>query len=137
MVNAFSPVFRNPKNYHLKNFYAIVPPLTINYIEHSLTFKEHLNKRNKEGSAFTDDGFAIGLAYIIVLLDQRSEFNSLHWFQSVRDKHMQARKQIETQKLTVGKNNDKLQQTLTLSERRIEAFENVKFLFFAYYNFIF
>jgi len=32
----------------------------INFIEHSLIIKEKLNKKNREGSAFTDDGFAMG-----------------------------------------------------------------------------
>ena len=27
LVDVFSPVFRNPKNRHLQNFYMIVPPL--------------------------------------------------------------------------------------------------------------
>ena len=31
--------------------------------------------------------FQIGVAYILKLLDQYHEFDSLHWFQSVRDKY--------------------------------------------------
>ena len=27
LVDVFSPVFRNPKNRHLQNFYMVVPPL--------------------------------------------------------------------------------------------------------------
>lgn len=125
LVNAFAPVFRNSKNHHLKIFYAIVPPLTINFVEHSLMLKDHLNKRNQDGAGFTDDGFAIGLAYIIALLDQRSQLNTLHWFQSVREKHLNARKDVEQQKVKTGKSDDKLQHTLSLSEKRIETFENV------------
>ncbi|RZC39896.1 WASH complex subunit 7, partial [Asbolus verrucosus] len=123
LVKVFIPVFRNPSNIHLKNFYIIVPPLTINFVEHSLTCKERLNKKNKNDAAFTDDGFVIGLAYIIELLGQESQLNSLHWFHSVQAKFAQEKKKIEEQKAVASKQDDKLQQTLQLSEKRISSFE--------------
>lgn len=60
---------------------------TLNYIEYMISAKEKMSKKNKDGAAFTDDGFAMGIAYILKLLDQYHEFDSLHWFQSVRDKY--------------------------------------------------
>lgn len=33
---------------------------TVNFVEHSISCKEKLNKKNKTGAAFTDDGFAMG-----------------------------------------------------------------------------
>lgn len=57
----FAPVFRDPKNMHLRNFHIIVPPLAINFVEHSITCKEKMSKKNKVGAAFTDDGFAMGI----------------------------------------------------------------------------
>ncbi|KAH3848651.1 hypothetical protein DPMN_091031 [Dreissena polymorpha] len=70
---------------HLRNFFVILPPLTVKYIEHSISCKEKMNRKNKVGAAFNDDGFAMGLAYILKLLDQYHDFDSLHWFQAVRE----------------------------------------------------
>lgn len=33
---------------------------TLNFVEYMLSCKEKLNKKNKVGAAFTDDGFVMG-----------------------------------------------------------------------------
>jgi WASH complex subunit 7 len=101
LVRVFTRQFRDPKNLHLNNFYVIVPPLMINFVEHSLLMKEKLAKKKAfsgglyQGSNFTDDGFAIGVAYILKLLDQNDTFDSLHWFDSVHEKFSAERRRLE------------------------------------------
>mmetsp|Transcript_35230 Transcript_35230/g.48134 ORF Transcript_35230/g.48134 Transcript_35230/m.48134 type:complete len:1177 (-) Transcript_35230:275-3805(-) len=90
LTKVFTKEFRNPNNVHLSNFYTVIPPLTINYVEHILGLKDQLAKEAKRGGkspgSFTDDGFAIGLVYILKLLDQFDEFDSLHWFRGTLEK---------------------------------------------------
>lgn len=123
LVDVFSPAMRDPKNKHLQNFYIIIPPLTLNFIEHMINAKEKMNKKNKVGAAFTDDGFAMGVAYLLKVLDQYPEFDSLYWFHSVRDKYTADRKSLEEQKIFASKDDEKLQQTLNLTSKRLEAYE--------------
>ena len=44
LTKVFTKEFRNPNNQHLQAFYTIVPPLTINYVEHMLGLKDQLAK---------------------------------------------------------------------------------------------
>lgn len=120
LVEVFAPVFRNPKNVHLKNFFIIVPPLTLNFVEHMILSKDKMSKKNKVGASFTDDGFAMGIAYILKLLDQDSNFETLHWFDSVWN-HIKAEKEaIDEQK---SKGSLQLQQALALTEKKIKTIE--------------
>ena len=60
LVKVFNQQFDDQKQIHLKKFFVIVPPLTVNYVEHIISAKEKMSKKNKDGAAFTDDGFAMG-----------------------------------------------------------------------------
>lgn len=82
LVNVFAGEYRSAENVHLKNFYLIVPALTLCFIESMGGDKERYSKKNHEEGIWTDDGFAIGIAYLLKLLDQNHDFDSLNWFQS-------------------------------------------------------
>uniref|UniRef100_A0A8C8LNW8 WASH complex subunit 4 n=1 Tax=Oncorhynchus tshawytscha TaxID=74940 RepID=A0A8C8LNW8_ONCTS len=123
LVGVFAPEFRSIKNMHLRNFYMIVPPLTVNFVEHSIGCKEKLNKKNKGGAAFTDDGFAMGVAYILKLLDQYLEFDSLHWFQAVREKYMKEMSAVvKEQNVQATSQDEKLLQTMNLTQKRLDIY---------------
>ncbi|CAG9826231.1 unnamed protein product [Diabrotica balteata] len=134
LVKVFVPVLRNKANIHLKYFYVIVPPLTVNYIEHSLNCKERLNKRNKTEYTFTDDGFALGLAYIVEILNQHEQVNSLHWFQSVTKKFINDKVRIKEQTSAADNCDNKLRQALTLTEKKIALYEREFRLLYYGYN---
>ncbi|XP_037817171.1 WASH complex subunit 4 [Lucilia sericata] len=140
LVEAFQPFFRNPHNLHLRNFYLIVPPLIMNYVEYMLAVKSKINKKDREEAVLFDDGFAVGLTYILKLLNQIGDFNSLEWFSTVRERFEAERRKIKEMLLEINSvanntaartntntaakqasENEKLQQTLVLTERRINA----------------
>ncbi|XP_055585849.1 WASH complex subunit 4 [Uranotaenia lowii] len=121
LVNAFLSM-RHSENIHLQNFYMIIPPLTINFVEYILKAKEKITKKDKVGALFTDDGFAIGIAYILKLLDQTAKFNSLHWFRSVKNKYNEEilKLEAEQQQFLKTNNNEKLLQTFALTRKRLK-----------------
>lgn len=132
-MKAFASFFRNEKNPHIKLFYLIVPALILNYIEYIVGEKENMSKKTKElSTCFTDDGFSMGLAYVLRVLDQYDDFNSLHWFKAVRQKFTLELAQLEKARDENGGNNAtsnsiydaKLQQTLALSEKRINTIQH-------------
>ncbi|KAG3127624.1 hypothetical protein PC128_g27070 [Phytophthora cactorum] len=84
LVKVFQDVTASDEQKHLVNFYTILPALTINYVETTVQAKDlmYKNTRRRE-SYFSDDGFAIGVAYILAILDQGEQFDALHWFEEV------------------------------------------------------
>ena len=65
----FDGVFSGPECDHLKLFYIIIPPLTLNFIEHVQKGKDRIFKKNNKDAFLSDDGFALGMAYLLKILD--------------------------------------------------------------------
>lgn len=69
--------------------------------------------------------FPTGIAYILKLLDQYTEFYSLHWFESVQDKYNNDINTLLHEKSRISKDDETLQQTMTLTEKRLLKYKQV------------
>ena len=82
---------------------------------------------------FTICIFILGIAYILRLLNQSTAFDSLHWFDSVREKYIREKSSVERQSAEAG-GDQKLQQTLALTLKRLETYQKVVLLWCDHYN---
>ncbi len=113
---------------HLALFYLMLPPLAVNYVEYLMAAKERLARNNIEGGAvFSEDGFALGLAFCLEVLGQWRQLDSLHWSDSVRDFLDQERRKVaasaakSTAAAASGGPVDNEAATQALTLRRLEA----------------
>jgi len=122
LVNVFATQLRGEDQAHLANFYAIIPPLTINFVDHMLTSKDQLAK-GKRGvaGAFSDDGFMLGIAYVLRVLGQNSKFDSLHWFESVNLFLREEGRGLDRQRSEKRRASDEEMQALQLAVGRLKA----------------
>uniref|UniRef100_A0A914QKT6 Uncharacterized protein n=1 Tax=Panagrolaimus davidi TaxID=227884 RepID=A0A914QKT6_9BILA len=124
LITVFSKEFRNYEKFsHLRNFFIIIPPLTINYVEHILGCRSKIGRRAQTDSDFTfvDDGFCLGIAYILTLLNQTYFFDSLNWFDSIFDKFdTEIGKAMEEQKIAQKRKDESFSQTLALRIQRLQ-----------------
>lgn len=121
---------------HLRNFFLIVPALTINFVDNLRTSKDRMEKTVKGMEAFfSDDGFAMGIAYILAILRQDKAFESLHWWDAVARFHNAelAKCQAEMAGLGKTKADADRREELEFKRRRVLA-DRREFdsLFFAY-----
>jgi WASH complex subunit 7 len=117
MVGAFAGELRIEQNDHLKNFFVIVPPLMLAYVDHMLLEKDRMGKKGKFG-CFTDDGFAIGVAYILSVLKQNGKFESLHWFDSLTDEFKEQERQLNAARAAPRDQDDLAQHSLRMRKLR-------------------
>ena len=70
LVAVFQREAATPAHAHLVAFHALMPALSLAAVEAALLSKEALQRQRRGGpvpkeAGFTDDGFALGLAYLL------------------------------------------------------------------------
>ncbi|XP_066906361.1 WASH complex subunit 4 [Halyomorpha halys] len=123
LVEVFYSVFHTPENDHLRLFVMIIPPLTINFVHYIIAAKEKMSKRYSIYGLFTDDGFAIGVAYLLSVFHLSDEFNSLHWFESVYEKYTADEYNLQRSMEKQDNDDTTNSNTLQLSIKRLQMYK--------------
>lgn len=104
----------------LKNFFALIPAVSLAFVDHVTRGRDKLAKRNNTDAFISDDGFPLGCVFLLRILGVSDQFNSLNWFDSVQAKlgiDLKAAEEKRTKKA------DKKQQGFEMIDYENEAYE--------------
>ena len=66
--------------FKISKVFLIIPALTLSQVENVQKGKDALTHKNKNvGGFISDDGFSLGIAYLLKILNQTEKFASLNW----------------------------------------------------------
>ena len=128
LVTSFGDALSSEKLPEMELFSFLIPPLTITFIDNAINARDNLMKKNKieESAYFSDDGFMIGVCYLLKLFACDKKFESLNWFPSV----IKYYKDRQNQKQKKDKN---ISGVNTLNERQISSYkEQFEILYYTY-----
>lgn len=86
----------------LKNFFALVPAVSLAHVDHTTRGRDKLGKRNNTNAFISDDGFPLGCVFLLRILGVSEQFNTLNWFDSVSAKFMADQQGAETKRNKVA-----------------------------------
>lgn len=92
IAQGFASIFKEALLEHedsfMSGFHCMLPALCLCWMDASLQGKEMMHKKNiARGGYYTDDGFAVGLAFILSVADQQKMYDRLNWFKSIQSKY--------------------------------------------------
>ncbi len=134
LVNAFGDTI-SPETFEDIDLFAFLfPALSITFVERLIVAKDNLNKKNKndEEAFFSDDGFIIGICYLLKIFHIDKIFDSLNWFPCVCNHYINLKKNYDniknTKRMSVEKDME-----FNISERKIQTYlKQFQTLYFGY-----
>ena len=127
LVTSFQGSLSPEKIPDIDLFAFLLPPLTITFIDNAINARDNLLKKNKseEMAYFSDDGFMMGVCYLLKLFSADKKFESLSWFPSVISYYNAQKIQRKNEKGSHGVD--------TLNERQITSYkEQFELQYFTY-----
>ena len=117
IVSSFREYINKEKMPFIELFAFLLPPLIIQFINTAINARDNLLKKNKleECFYFSDDGFIMGMCYLLKLFMADKKFESLNWFPSVIQYYQNKKGDKKTDKYSGG--------IETLNEREISSFK--------------
>ena len=127
LITAFRSSITLEKIPDIDLFAFLLPPLTYVFVDTSIQARDNLLKKNKteESIYFSDDGFIMGMCYLLKLFFADKKFESLNWFTSVIGSYNDKKGGKKTDKYTGGVD--------TLNDREITTYkEQFELLYFTF-----
>ena len=113
-----------------------MPALTISFTDNLRAAKDRMDKGVKGAEAFfSEDGFAVGLAYVLAILKQDRAFDSLHWWDAVTRHHKAELAAYRAEGAALGKGKadaDRAEELAFKTKRVLGAQGEFDSLFFAF-----
>ena len=131
LVTSFGDSVSSTKIPEIELFSFLIPPITFTFIDNAINARDNLMKKNKtdEAAFFSDDGFMVGICYLLKIFSCDKKFESLNWFPSVISNYKM--QQSSNSKIKKDKNN--FGGVDTLNERQISTYkEHFEILYFTY-----
>ena len=85
LVNAFRDSITLEQFPYIDLLAFLLPPVTLTFIDNAINARDNLLKKTKteDNAYFSDDGFIMGMCYLLKLFYADKKFESLNWFPSV------------------------------------------------------